>query len=343
MVTERIVSHSKRVRRHGSRERLLTRVCGTVPYAAPEVLRAELAPYRAPPADLWSAALVLLAMLAGELPWMRASEEDRQFSEWGAWAAKRADTAAPAGVWRKLDKGALALMRRALHPDPARRLTLQATIEHRWFNDNEHEPARPREGGTKRVWSSQPLLTRDTGADFAVDGDAIALSSADLDALLSYSQPAHSDDLLLSQPLESPGAAPTLLQRLVRRITRVWTRCNDESALRTLCDLLDEKRYLWRRVHPRILAIDCGDGVKMRAWALPLPACEEGGEARAVLEFRRSRGCGLAFKRRYLELRSALQPLAAPPPPLADALTAPLHALAPASPPQPMDMDMDRD
>ncbi|KAH9642110.1 hypothetical protein HF086_007230 [Spodoptera exigua] len=51
--------------RHGTRERLLTRVCGTVPYAAPEVLRAAARPYRAPPADLWAAALVLLAMLAG--------------------------------------------------------------------------------------------------------------------------------------------------------------------------------------------------------------------------------------------------------------------------------------
>lgn len=40
-------------------------MCGTAPYAAPEVLRAPAAPYRAPPADLWAAALVLLAMLAG--------------------------------------------------------------------------------------------------------------------------------------------------------------------------------------------------------------------------------------------------------------------------------------
>lgn len=40
-------------------------MCGTVPYAAPEVLRAAARPYRAPPADLWAAALVLLAMLAG--------------------------------------------------------------------------------------------------------------------------------------------------------------------------------------------------------------------------------------------------------------------------------------
>lgn len=51
--------------RRGARERLLARVCGTLPYAAPEVLRAPERPYRAAPADLWAAALVLLAMLAG--------------------------------------------------------------------------------------------------------------------------------------------------------------------------------------------------------------------------------------------------------------------------------------
>ncbi|VVC98472.1 unnamed protein product, partial [Leptidea sinapis] len=51
--------------RRGGRERLLSRVCGTVPYAAPEVLSAEVRPYRAPPADVWSAALVLVALLAG--------------------------------------------------------------------------------------------------------------------------------------------------------------------------------------------------------------------------------------------------------------------------------------
>lgn len=98
--------------------------------------------------------------------------------------------------------------------------------------------------GTKRVWSSQPLLAT---------GDAErALGDADLDALLSYSQPAQPDDLLLSPP--DCAGTPPVLQRLVQRLTRVWLRCDDHSALRTLCDLLDEKRYSWRRVHPRIVS-----------------------------------------------------------------------------------------
>ena len=49
--------------RHQGKERLLERRCGTMPYIAPEVL---LRPnYNAEPADIWSAGIVLVAMLTG--------------------------------------------------------------------------------------------------------------------------------------------------------------------------------------------------------------------------------------------------------------------------------------
>lgn len=73
------------------------------------------------------------------------------------------------------------------------------------------------------------------------------------------------------------------------------------------------------------LAIECGDELRMRAWVWRAGAGGAGGGV--VLEFRRSRGCGLEFKRRFVQLRAALQPLAAQPqPPLAD-LLAPLRPL----------------
>ncbi|XP_069356572.1 serine/threonine-protein kinase Chk1 isoform X2 [Maniola hyperantus] len=212
--------------RVGARERRLARVCGTLPYAAPEVLTAPRAPYRAPPADVWSAALVLLAMLAGE------------------------------------------------------------------------------SSDARRAWSSQPL----PGAT-----PARALTAADMDAMLSSSQPATADDLLLATPDQgTPGDA---LARLVRRMTRVWLRCDAAAALAALGAVLDAQRAPWRRVAGGALAIECGGGVEMRARALPV-ACGAG-DARSLLEFRRSRGCGLAFKRRYVRLRDALLAAAprAPPPP----------------------------
>lgn len=69
--------------------------------------------------------------------------------------------------------------------------------------------------------------------------------------------------------------------------------------------------------------MECGGELRMRVWAVRVERCGGGGEPRVLLEFRRSRGCGLQFKRRFVELRSALQPLAAPPPPYHE-LAAPL-------------------
>lgn len=45
-----------------SKERLLEKKCGTLPYVAPEVL---VRPYYAEPADVWSCGIILVALLAG--------------------------------------------------------------------------------------------------------------------------------------------------------------------------------------------------------------------------------------------------------------------------------------
>lgn len=49
--------------RFKGRERLLSRLCGTLPYIAPELL--SQAEYKAQPADIWACGIVLTAMLAG--------------------------------------------------------------------------------------------------------------------------------------------------------------------------------------------------------------------------------------------------------------------------------------
>lgn len=49
--------------RYQGQERELSRMCGTKPYTAPEVLKG--APYRAEPADLWSCGIILVTLLAG--------------------------------------------------------------------------------------------------------------------------------------------------------------------------------------------------------------------------------------------------------------------------------------
>ncbi|XP_028170354.1 pre-mRNA-splicing factor cwc22 isoform X7 [Ostrinia furnacalis] len=96
-----------------------------------------------------------------------------------------------------------------------------------------------------------------------------------------------------------------IMQRLVRRMTRVRLRCDEATALRALCEAARALGYTTRRLDHSRVAIECDAEVRMRAWA----ARAAGG---ALLELRRSRGCGLQFKRRYLRLRDALRPLAEP-------------------------------
>lgn len=49
--------------KHNGRERLLNKMCGTLPYVAPELLRRP--EFRAEPVDVWACGVVLTAMLAG--------------------------------------------------------------------------------------------------------------------------------------------------------------------------------------------------------------------------------------------------------------------------------------
>ncbi|RLV98131.1 hypothetical protein DV515_00011106 [Chloebia gouldiae] len=63
--------------RHNGRERLLNKMCGTLPYVAPELLRRP--EFRAEPIDVWACGVVLTAMLAGDLGilgWIEFTEGD---------------------------------------------------------------------------------------------------------------------------------------------------------------------------------------------------------------------------------------------------------------------------
>lgn len=286
--------------RHGGTERLLNRLCGTLPYAAPEVLDAVAVPYRAIPADLWSAAVVLVAMLAGELPWERASTCVERYALWSSGRSC-------GRPWDKLRAQPLVLLRKMLSPEPNRRLKIAQLLNHPWTLDDTDQLDSKHIDREDRGWCSQPASTN-------VTTDAItaeALSTVDMDSILSFSQPAASDDLLLSQHSPATQTPQSVLQRLVRRMTRVWVRVNEGEALAALCNALHARGDTWQRLHPTILAISSGR-VGMRAWAVR--AAGECGDSRVLLEFRRSRGCGLEFKRRFLEIRKALQDISAPAP-----------------------------
>ncbi|CAG9785350.1 unnamed protein product [Diatraea saccharalis] len=174
--------------------------------------------------------------------------------------------------------------------------------------------------GGGRPWRSQPagLGAGEAEAEGEGEGQLSAAAGA-VDALLSHSQPAHADDLLLASQMSSPSTQPSVEAWLVRRMTRVRVRAGAVEGgagagvgagagrvLAAVAEAAHALSYRTRLLHDNLMAIECDSEVKMRAWVSRGGGGAAGGGG-ALLEFRRSRGCGLEFKRRYLQLRQRLR------------------------------------
>ncbi|XP_045074276.1 serine/threonine-protein kinase Chk1 isoform X2 [Coregonus clupeaformis] len=186
--------------RHRGRERRLNRLCGTLPYVAPELL--SKLEFSAQPADVWACGIVLTAMLAGGLlsKLLRALPEERlSISE--------------------------------LKTDPWFSQTLTSSSSHNKLLCSDTQLHR---NNSDRVQfsSSQP----DPALGVCVWEGSVCVGGADQ---VSFSQPARPDNMLLgSQLLGTPGASQTPWQRLVRRMTRFFTTLDSSascSALRDTC------------------------------------------------------------------------------------------------------------
>jgi protein-serine/threonine kinase len=138
-------------------------ICGSLPYIAPEVLaksgtyilfccpscwnlshRNNIGDYDPRPLDIWSCAIVCLALFFGGTPWQAAKAEDVSYAHfmagWDQFMLKKPDgiiteTEYPScgRVFSALPKAALRrLILKMLHPDPERRITIQDALSDRW-------------------------------------------------------------------------------------------------------------------------------------------------------------------------------------------------------------------
>lgn len=318
-------------RLHG-KERMLEKRCGTLPYVAPEVL---MRPYHAEPADVWSCGIILVAMLAGELPWDQPTGECKEYMIW------KDGKALHQTPWSKLDYLALALTRKILVPLPSGRSNIKQIRAHRWCNkyfDKLGSPNRdvfsPSSGQrNKRICSGSELSSISPPAA-ASDGNAVDDSMARLcrsqpeprleqpsvpvasaaAAMLeekvsfSFSQPAYLDDMLLNsqlhatQPSTQPSSQNTF-QKLVRRMTRFFVCTSYEETVEQVCKLLDRLSYTWK-ITAKVLTITTVDKRNMR---LVFKAAVLDMDGKTLLDFRLSKGCGLEFKRHFVTIKQHLE------------------------------------
>lgn len=114
-------------------QKLLT-TCGTLVYAAPEIIKKE--PYNGMLADIWSAGIVLYAMVSNHFPWVTdpnlpperiIAETARQITE--------GDIAVPDGTYQFQD-----LVMSMLTVDPEERPTADDILQHPWMEmDQDYE------------------------------------------------------------------------------------------------------------------------------------------------------------------------------------------------------------
>uniref|UniRef100_A0A3P8XB22 Serine/threonine-protein kinase Chk1 n=1 Tax=Esox lucius TaxID=8010 RepID=A0A3P8XB22_ESOLU len=215
--------------RHRGRERHLTRLCGTLPYVAPELL--SQSEFCAQPADIWACGIVLTAMLAGELPWDQPSESCQEYSDW----LQKKTYLSP---WKKITHSPLSLLAKLLQPVPEDRLTISGLKTDRWFSQSLRQS--PSHNKLQRNNSYDRVQFSSSQPDLALGGcvweGSVCVGGVDQ---VSFSQPARPDNMLLcSQLLGTPGASQTPWQRLVRRMTRFFTTVDSSAsfaALRQTC------------------------------------------------------------------------------------------------------------
>lgn len=294
------------------KERKLDKKCGTRPYLAPEVLKR---PYFARPSDIWSCGIVFVAMLTGELPWADTTDENQEFLKW------RRDNYISETPWSKLGNTTLSLARQILNEDSEKRLTLEQILKHPWmkFNfgdDNTTDQGDGHATNPAKRWNSMmesetkhnrevPLVTlsqptmviRPATIDQLVD-DIKTTKSRDS---ICFSQPTRNDDVIL-QFTQSPITRENF-HNLVKRMTRFYVTCSLTKAVEALGSVLDSFHYCWSIDAAGTITISTVDILKNQL-VLKVSFLEM--DAKILVDFRLSKGCGLDFKKRFLKIRACL-------------------------------------
>ncbi|OXU23588.1 hypothetical protein TSAR_000341 [Trichomalopsis sarcophagae] len=306
-------------RLHG-KERCLDKRCGTLPYVAPEVLER---PYHAEPADIWSCGIILVALLAGELPWDEAS---KSCEEYNAWCNSTYQSITP---WKKLEKSSISIIKKILVPAPSARSTLKDLKRHPWYNigykpgDGTDLCDSPISGGID--FSSNNFL--DAHAFHKVDhlqvssmrGQTICYSQPELPPTgitsltnikgdersgLSFSQPVSVEDLLVSSQLQAVGTqasqATNNFQNLVRRMTRFFVSTSFEDTIGIIEECLTENNYHHRVNDYGTITLSTVDKRKMPL-IIKMNVIEM--DNKTLVDFRLSKGCGIEFKKVFVDIK----------------------------------------
>lgn len=135
--------------RSGERKKC-SMVCGSPPYIAPEILKCgqvnlkrkndeDKAGYSPDESDVWSCAIVLFVLLAGNTPWdCPVEEESWEYAEYLRTNGQSEDE-----LWEKIPQDCLSLVHGMLKVKPEERMGLEVVKKHPWYTrSNPHRDAK---------------------------------------------------------------------------------------------------------------------------------------------------------------------------------------------------------
>uniref|UniRef100_UPI00358E6BD1 serine/threonine-protein kinase Chk1 isoform X1 n=2 Tax=Myxine glutinosa TaxID=7769 RepID=UPI00358E6BD1 len=298
--------------RASGRERSINRMCGTLPYIAPEVISKKEC--RAEPVDIWACGIVLVAMLAGELPW---DEPSKNCQEYNDWLSKKCHIT----PWSKIHPLPLALLTKILEVNPENRATKSIIKKDLWLTkvgqigSRSSRQVSPICSTFKRHRSASNSLNSDDASRWASSqpeprlspNSSTEMSVVALDALLrgySFSQPLQPDHMLLGSQLQhTQGSSQSPWLRMVKRMTRFWVTTDPDCALQRLRLSCEEMCMTIRPACQNQVTVSTLDRRGNKLIFKVTLLCMD---AKVLLDFRLSRGDGLEFKRCFLKIKNDL-------------------------------------
>lgn len=295
--------------RHKGNERILTVRCGTYPYLAPEVFTRK---YRAEPADIWSCGILLVVMLAGELPWYEATNDHQEYVSW-----KESDYSI--SPWTKIDNLALGLIVKILCCSPNKRYSIAQIQKHlwckkflsskntvRWSNkspsckrlcsDLDYSAVLREDPDTRMSYSQPVQLIKESES---VDSP----NNIDYLAIVSFSQPVDPENMILASQFTASQKVSKTALPIGTRLTRFCIKKEPDVVSRLVKDALEKLGYCWKCNAPGQITVTTLDRRKMQ---LIFKANLITMLDRILVDFRRSKGDGIEFKRHFLRIKELL-------------------------------------
>uniref|UniRef100_A0A8C5JEC8 non-specific serine/threonine protein kinase n=1 Tax=Junco hyemalis TaxID=40217 RepID=A0A8C5JEC8_JUNHY len=247
----------------------------------------------------------------------------QEYSDW-----KEKKTYLP--PWKKIDSAPLALLHKILTESPTARITIADIQKDRWYS-------RPLKKDVKRARLSSGGVSDSPGGfskhirsdtDFspvkgALGEDKASYSTSQpepgtggmpwesgtgsIDQLVqgfSFSQPACPEHMLVnSQLLGTPGSSQSPWQRLVKRMTRFFTKLDADGSYRALKEVCEKMGYGWKMSCTNQVTISTTDR-RNNKLIFKVNLVEM--ESKILVDFRLSKGDGLEFKRHFLKIKAKL-------------------------------------